>query len=198
MSTAAALATDRPLSFGLVGNQKNPLSGPLVPTTAGGGTPPLRVPIGLAGGIGRRGSAVIRVSGEVLNARVIPQRLCPLDDTEETADRNDMAHGTRYGSDEKGDGLRPAREVALHEKKPRRYHTSSMCGPMHRRISAESAIEESEERRRRLLVELGEIEGITTAYECSTVGASLSMFPANATGETMRNVLEPETKQREK
>jgi len=168
MSTAAVMATDRPLA------------------------------LGLAGGIGKRGSSVIRVSGEVLNARVIPQRLCPLDDTEETTDRADMAHGVKYAVGEKGDGLRPAREVAPYEKKPRRYHTQSMCGPAHRRVSVESAIEESEDRRRRLLIELGEIEGITTAYECSTVGASLAVFDADATGETMRNVLEPETKQREK
>lgn len=152
---------------------------------------------GLAGGISRRSSPVIRVSGEVANARVTPQRACPLDDTEPTTDRADMAHGVRYGADEKGDGLKPAKEVAPHEKRPRCYHTSSMCGPIDRRVSVESAIEESEDRRRRLMVELGEIEGVTTAYECASVGASLAAFAAGETGEQMRAVLHQRTRLKE-
>ncbi len=122
----------------------------------------------LLGGLDRRAAAGGRRKHEACaNARVVMQPDCPIDDTEETTDPSDCAHGVKYGQGE-GEGLRPAREVDVHLKRPRRYHASYMVGDEHDRVSFETAIEGVERGRARLRAELGEVEGVTVIEGCIT------------------------------
>lgn len=121
----------------------------------------------LLGGLDRRAAAPVRRASRCANARVVMQPDCPIDDTEATTDPSDMAHGVKYEGRE-GEGLKPAREVAPHLKRPRRYHSSLMVGSEDARVSFETAIETIERDRRRLREELGEIEGVTVGLGCVT------------------------------
>lgn len=133
----------------------------------GGTERPALIERPLLGGLDRRAAAPRRAAERCANARVVMQPDCPVDDTEETTDPCDMAHAVKYESGE-GEGLRPAREVDPRLRRARRYHTSLMVGPRGGRVSFETAIEIAERKRRELLVELGEIEGVTVIEGCVT------------------------------